>query len=294
MLPNLLIIGTPKSGTTTLKHALKQHSDIFFASETKMQEPHFLTYKTEVWPKWAVQTQKEYEDLFNGARRQSIRAEKSTWYLYSKHSAEFAKELLPEVKAIAILRNPVERAFSAFQFNRQHGWEVRDDFMRALIHEDILAETSRGPYKLYSRAGFYFEGLSRWQHSIRNENVKVLIFDDLKQDFRSELKNVFEFLNVSDKSASIADMPPQNVSVAVRSGRLVRLRKQLAWAKRVLPGFVCERIAESLDGLNAPNDQPKMSKEASRYLAQKHENDVALLSELLQRDLHDIWLKKYL
>lgn len=293
ILPNLLIIGAPKSGTATVKYALKSHPEVFFAPDNPSKEPHFLTYSSEGWPSWAIRHQVDYERLFEQSDSYSVRAEKSTWYLYSKGSAKLAAELLPEVKAIALLRNPIQRAFSAFQFNRQHGWEQESNFLKALQNEPGVPEFSPAPDKRYSSAGLYFDGLRRWQEALGAHRVKTIIFDDLRDDTKSQLSSVCEFLGVSDCAEQLASMPAQNKTNSVRSSRLVNLKRQFKWTKRLMPGAFAKTLSGTVDTLNKQNDKPKLEDEAAEFLYRRHREDIEKTSKLLGCDLVDKWFSDF-
>lgn len=293
MLPNFLIIGAPKSGTTSIKASLKAHPDVFMAPDSPSREPHYLTYASEGWPRWAIKSEDAYASLFSTYEGQSIRAEKSTWYLYSQKSASFAAEILPNPKALAILRNPIERAFSAFQFNRQQGWDGNERFQAALIKEQSIKEFDPAPDRMYSKAGFYSEAIRRWTAALDSQNVLTLIYDDIKQDYGSQLKAIFDFLEISDQSDSITRLPSQNITKPVRSGTLVKTKKKLRWIKSMLPEPVHRRLVKRIDSLNTRSKAVKIPLESARHLAVTHEADVAALSEHLDRDLVKLWIDPY-
>src|ERR1700753_3266246 len=136
ILPNFLIVGAAKSGTTSLFHYLKQHPDIFLP---EFKEPHFFVsalVKNKVYS-W-IEEKQEYENLFAGASAYHKRGEASVTYLY------YYKIAIPNIlsllgrstKIIVILRNPVERALSAYNYTyKNNPSENNPSFEKALEFE---------------------------------------------------------------------------------------------------------------------------------------------------------------
>jgi len=128
-IPNFLIIGAAKSGTTSLYHALKQHPKIFMSP---VKEPNFfaleggeLNYpQGTVDPRYLAQcitTKEEYNQQFEGVSNEIAVGEASPIYLYHPQAPVRIKNCLPNVKIIVILRNPIERAYSNFLHHIREG-----------------------------------------------------------------------------------------------------------------------------------------------------------------------------
>ncbi|MDY7020400.1 MAG: sulfotransferase, partial [Cyanobacteriota bacterium] len=84
-MPNFLMLGTPKAGTTAIYNYLKQHPQIYMPP---FKEPHFFSFEGEQKPHWGIQTLEDYQALFQEATSEQIIGEASTWYLYSQTAAE--------------------------------------------------------------------------------------------------------------------------------------------------------------------------------------------------------------
>lgn len=178
-LPNMLIIGAPKSGTTSLYQYISGHPQVYMSP---IKEPFFfasdngrLDYPgTQVLLPFgaSITTPNAYEALFAGATSQHcIIGEASATYLYNSNTPARIKRLIPSVKMIAILRHPVERAFSQFMDNRRDGREPMLDFARALAVED---ERIRRGWRLtvhYRAMGFYFQQLTRYYSLFPKEQI---------------------------------------------------------------------------------------------------------------------------
>jgi hypothetical protein len=146
--PNFLINGAPKCGTTSLKHYLNDHPQIYLPEG----EPHFFTYVAEGRPHYGVGTVEEYVRLFEEADPDQMWGEKSSWYLYSGTAAEQIQRRAPDTKCIAILRQPVDRAHSHWAFQIQNDWETLG-FREALAAEQERIEDGVFWAKHYMRVG---------------------------------------------------------------------------------------------------------------------------------------------
>ena len=108
MLPNFLIIGAARAGTTTIYNHLKDHPDVYLPAQ-KRPEPHFFLKESEY-----ARGISYYEERFFSARRdERAVGEASTSYLFGQQVPKRIRAALPGVKLICVLRNPVERAFSS-------------------------------------------------------------------------------------------------------------------------------------------------------------------------------------
>src|SRR4051794_34967159 len=111
MLPNFLIIGAAKAGTTSLYHYLRQHPDVYMST---IKEPNYFCFEEQL-PEYApVRTLAEYESLFDGASSQPAVGEASTQYLNSAAAPRRIANILPNVRLIVSLRNPADRAYSSY------------------------------------------------------------------------------------------------------------------------------------------------------------------------------------
>ena len=139
-MPNFLVIGAAKSGTTALYHTLKQHPQIFMSP---VKEPHFFAFEgerpvycgpgdRELFNPRVVFRLEDYVRLFDGLRAQTAVGEASVQYLMrSDAAAARIRQHIPRAKLIAILRQPADRAYSHYIMLRSQGLE-RLSFTQAL------------------------------------------------------------------------------------------------------------------------------------------------------------------
>ncbi|MDB9526427.1 sulfotransferase domain-containing protein [Oscillatoria sp. CS-180] len=187
-LPNFLIIGAQKSGTTWLAKNLKQHPDIFIPSG----EIHFFAKEQFIngidW----------YEKHFSERTTEKVVGEKSTSYLWLSRSPEIPQNILsqlPDVKLIAVLRNPVNRAISAFT----HHWSlgrvppsIDIDEVFSGRHDDIVKKFG------LLQMGMYYSNLKNYYSAFPKNQLLILIFEeDIIQQPEQTMSRVTQFLGIN-------------------------------------------------------------------------------------------------
>lgn len=204
LLPNFLIVGAAKAGTTSLFHYLRQHPDVFMP-QTK--EANFFLgagdrVVREVDPDGQsrsvskINSLSDYQALFTGAITAKARGEASPKYLYYPGTAQRIKSVIPNTKIIVILRHPVDRAYSDFLHQIRDGQEVVTDFATALREEPRRIEKGWNSKYHYRSRGFYFEQLSRYYATFDPANIHVYLYEDLQKDPANLMRRIFCLLDV--------------------------------------------------------------------------------------------------
>lgn len=197
--PTFLIIGAARSGTTTLYHHLQQHPDIFLPAD-KRPEPHFFL-KTKEYAKGIDYYCDRY---FSDVGTAKAIGEASTSYLFQPYVPARIREHLPDVRLVAILRDPISRAFSNYRRTVSSGLDklsfddaVRTEGDRQLElrsrGDDDLAEIAPFAYLGRSR---YFEQLARYLEMFDPAQLLVLFTEDLEADPVSLVQRVYGFVGV--------------------------------------------------------------------------------------------------
>ncbi|MBI4750976.1 MAG: sulfotransferase [Acidobacteria bacterium] len=209
-LPNFLIIGAPKCGTTSLHFYLQQHPSLFMPV---LKEPNFFSdipprnqYSGQMLEyydrRFPIQSFQAYQALFDQAKEHQAIGEASIAYLSENRAAERIYQVLPEVRMIVILRNPVDRAFSSFQMclRRQ---QLAESFEDALAKE----ETRRSEGWLWGHNfmwnGLYATHLETFFKLFPRDQFLILFFEDLQKSPQETLKTIFHFLKID--STVVAD-----------------------------------------------------------------------------------------
>ena len=201
-LPNFLIVGASKGGTTSLYYYLMQHPDIFLSKEVK--ESYFLCGLTkesypDVGVKYAINHVSDftsYRRLFESANNVKRIGEICGAYLYFYDKTILRiEQYLGDVKIIISLRNPVERAYSNYLHHKREGWE------NLSFEEAITAESERMTQGMwwafyYVDVGYYYKQVKAYIDAYGKDNVKVFLLDDLRNSPHDVLRDIFSFLSI--------------------------------------------------------------------------------------------------
>jgi len=211
-LPNFLIIGAQKAGTTALYKYLNQHPEIYMSPD---KEPKYFAFKGDKNIIFPYRTLDQYEALFRKVTDEKAIGEASTIYLESNIAAERIAQTIPLAKMIAILRNPLERAYSAYIFRTREGRETRNDFSKVLQDEiDIIRNNQHKT--LYLTRGFYAQQIERFYAQFPTEQIKLFLFEDFVNDISGVLVEIYRFLGV-DVTFSANTKQKYNVSAIPRN-----------------------------------------------------------------------------
>lgn len=301
-LPNFLIVGAGKSGTTSLDNYLKQHPKLFLSP---VKEPNFFAYEKidlNTLDKDAVQHYHDsvtdinsYYELFSTSNEEQLLGETSNTYLVVEGAVDSIKSHIPEVKVIAILRQPTERLYSRYLHL------AREDRLPTKNFEDVLDKSSLWWVRNdLVKEGWYYKNLSRFFDQFPKDQIKVYLTEDLKSDPQKVLSDIFEFLNVEDfdkidfsvnfnKSGFIKNKAYDNVL-----GHNSMIKKGL---KSLIPKKLYSKIKEIMwlqKGVNNLRDynlsQPKLDKELKKKVTNDiYKEDILKLEKLIGRDLSH-WL----
>ena len=218
MLPNLFVVGAAKSGTTSLQRYLAQHPDVFMCP---VQEPNYFAFAGGL-PDFAgpdlpgadarlrrrllqeryafsIVDASAYQRLFRRARRRPVCGDCSPAYLAAPAAATRIRGLVPEARIVAILRNPVDRAYAKFLQMRRDRAEPLTSFAEALAAEPGRERQGWAPTWLYARRGFYHRQLEPFFRHFGADRVRVILYDDLERDPASCMRTLFEFLGLDPK-----------------------------------------------------------------------------------------------
>ncbi len=298
-MPNFLIIGNGKSGTTSLYHYLKQHPEVYMSP---IKEPHFFSFEGESPTSFSgpgdeefmsrkVTDLEEYRRLFAGASDEKAIGEASQTYLGNPKAPDRIRHYIPEAKLIAILRNPVDRAYSAYLHLVRNGQEWLD-FARALREEEARIKANWNDIWHYKRGGFYHAQLTRYYDLFDQDQIRVYLYEDLKEDPVGTMQSIFRFLGVDD--AFVPDTSVRyNVSGIPKSRALKTFVEKPNPLKTAIKPLFTEglrrRIAENLRHRNLAIPPP-MPEDVRKELPEAYREDILKLQDLIGRDLSG-WLR---
>jgi hypothetical protein len=273
MLPNFLLIGAMKCGTTSLADQLTVHPDIFVSDP---KEPHFFAWNQH-WERgieW-------YESLFRDAEAAKAVGEASTTYTMHPVAPDVPPRIaqtLADVRFLYIVRHPIDRLVSHYM----HRWYEGNtsNSLEAAIESDtqLLA---------YSR---YHYQIQQYLPHFPPDRFLVLVFEEFTADPVAVHQQVYRFLGV-DPSFVPGERPPKNVTdQKVRHGPWVRAARHIPFlrpiANTLFPATLRRRFVE-LGGKRKP--RPEMSKALYDKLVDDLRPDIEGLSDFTRRDFRKIW-----
>lgn len=298
-LPDFIIVGAARSGTTSLYHYLKQHPHVFMSPQHK--EPRFFLYfenppqniKESVYKgnKSILWRFEDYVKLFEIAKDFQIIGEASVSYLYYfdntiQHIKSVYGERCKELKIIAILRNPVERAYSHYYFLLRKGRQ-RLSLEEAVNMYIDGKNIQKGWNTDYIGYGLYYKMIKAYLDEF--PNMKVCFFEDLKKP-NELMRDLFEFLGISldfriktDLRVSVSGIPKNNVL----SNMIYKINNCI---KHIVPeksklSLIVLRDSILRKILDKPEEDNKLREKIVDILSP----DIKKLQELLNKDLSQ-WL----
>jgi hypothetical protein len=257
MLPDFLLGGAAKGGTTALAEMIGEHPEVFVADR---KESHFMLFDgqapaffgpgdDELVRDFIITARDEYERLFERAGSAKAVGEASVFYLYRPESFVHARELIGDrLKVVLVLRDPAARAFSG------HAHLVRDgreelSFAEALECEDDRVAAGWEYIWHHRRLGAYHRQVQALYDAVGSERVLILRHEDLVDDPVGTCGRTFEFLGV-DASFRPTWIPFQNPGGRPRSRTIVRLMHHATLARPVaralIPGPVRRQLRERI------------------------------------------------
>ncbi|WP_055682158.1 sulfotransferase family protein [Jannaschia rubra] len=305
-LPDFIIGGAPKCGTTSLHFILGQHPDIglpdneiaFFDADDPIVHPDFL-FVEDGRLEWfdvretAPQSLEWYASRFAPFRDAQAVGEDSTTYLFSAAAPERIHSLLPEVKMIFLLRDPVQRAYSQY-------WHLIRTARLACSFEEALTEHSS-----IILGSTYAPHLRRYLASFGRDQVKVQVFEDFTRDKQGSIDDVTDYLGVPRMTLSDAQTW-FNRSTYPQKPRLHRMANRIG--RRIVAGRyrnhmgkrsgLRQKIGNKLEynwfhrvnpRLLTAVRPPPMRADTAAYLTQHLSARNAGLSDLLGRNLSRVW-----
>lgn len=265
-LPNFLIIGAPKAGTTTLFDYLADHPQAY---GPPLKELYFFSVGWEKGVEW-------YRRQFRKAGRALAVGEATPTYLYREDALLRMRELVPDVKLVAILREPVDRAYSDYWYMVQLG--EKRSFEEAIRQE--MAGESLERRVGYLEAGRYVHHLRRVAELFPRENLLVLLMDDLRSDPDATYSALCEHLGIDPTFRTRKTTRARNPAYELRWPAL----RHLAWRLRL--GRRAPWLFRRLEAINRkPISYPKMDPAMRAKLKAFYAEDNAALAAWLGRDL---------
>jgi hypothetical protein len=291
--PDFFLMGAPKAGTSALHSALAAHPRLFLSP---VKEPKYYMCGDSPPPayrgpgdahsnqEWIWQRER-YLALFDQAPEGVLRGESTPFYLYNRDARRRIAADNPDARLIAVLRDPVDRAYSNWMHLWMDGLEPRADIVEAVSHEQQRIDAGWAPFWHYRGLGMYGRQVKDLYDHFPREQVLLLRYRSLVDEPDQVLNRVFGFLGV--EGADIEAIPSDNSRPFVRDGVRARALGPViragAAAGQFLPPQVWRTVSKPLiSQLHKGGDssRPKLTPEQRELLLAPHLEDIALLEEL--------------
>ena len=292
-LPNFLIVGAQKAGTTSLYKILDQHPQVFFPS---LKEPHFFDWHYQKGLEWYAQT------YYGGVEQEMMIGEATPNYLYEERAIRrIEQDLGKDLKLIISLRNPVDRAFSHYQMIKRRGYEKKT-FTEAIQIEKIRKEKYQAHPKLPIRSRFnyiersqYYPHVKRYLDCFGKENILLIIFEeDFLENRALLISKIQEFLQLpyQELSADIHANEAKEYKHRFLNLLLYRKAHPLHKMYRRLPVFFRKKLETYLKHhATYKNPEKKIPIQQKKELINTYFwEDILKLETLIGRKL-DVWKK---
>ena len=300
-LPQFVIAGAPKAGTTALHAALTTHPGLYLSP---VKEPKY--YLTDGRPpprsrqrgpgdahsagEW-VWRREQYLGLFAAAPEDAVRGESTPFYLYDRAAHARLAADVPDVKVVVVVRDPVDRAWSNWVHLRADGLEPEADFLTAVRLEERRVADGWAPFWHYRGLGGYGGQLRDLYRHVPRERVSLLRYRQLVDRPRETLDRVSDFLGVAPGVAHT--VPPENVKPYVADGARYRALSRAVRAGAALGAYappqvwrqVSRPLIAALHAGRSP--RPAVPVEVRREVLAPLLPDIALLEELTGESFAD-------
>lgn len=273
-LPDFVICGEAKCGTTTLWQMLSRHPQVYFPEE---KELHFFSSYADHSGigRYESGGLEHYRALFSGARPEQRCGEATPNYLFDEGACRRMGSVLPAARLVFILRDPIERAWSHYWHQVRRGNE-RLGFEDALEQEAARMATGDADARQrfsYASRGRYIDGLRRYEQTFSRQALCVVFLEDMRHDAQGVLRQVCAHLGVaSDGAAGLTSLPHANKASFPRWPVLDQLTRGLRrWAEARGPAVagLAKRIGLATRPLRVYSGMPRL-REQTRAELRRH------------------------
>lgn len=298
--PDFFLIGAPKAGTSALHRALQAHPQLFLS---KVKEPKYYMCGDSPPPaykgpgdahsnqEWIWQRER-YLDLFAARPPGALAGESTPFYLYNRDARRRIAADRPDALLIAVLRDPVDRAYSNWMHLWMDGLEPESDILRAVAEEGRRLNRGWAPFWHYRGLGMYGRQVADLFDHFPREQVLLLRYRELVDDPAAVVAKVTEFLGVDPLEA--ADIPSDNSRPFVRDGVRTRTLGTVirlgAKAGQFAPPQVWRKASRPLiTRLHTGGDsnRPALSVDQRAQLLEPFLPDIELLERVTGEDFSD-------
>ena len=278
----VFVIGVPKAGTTTLASLLRQHPDILVSN------PKETLFHIRDYSKGVNYFLNQYFDLNSKA---NLFCEMSISNMYfSESTAQIIHNDFPNAKLIALLRNPIYRAFSDYRDNVRKGNE------NLSFENTFLTEEKRIKFdkyysfdtRIYFRKGLYYEQLQRFLRYFDKEQIRIYQYEEFYENIKFYLNDIFSFIGVS-KLENININIKKNVGKYEPRSKLFHFLINGQYplkisTKKIIPKSIYRRLGKYIAEINLKEyNKKEISPDFIKILNNYYKEDVKKLEKEFNR-----------
>lgn len=299
MFPNFLIVGVAKGGTTSLYYYLLQHPEVqipkketfyfikdFYEKANNNTQPFYRDRSKIIF------TEEDYHHLYEKCNAKAVGEVSTCYYYFHEIAVPRIRQKLGDIKIIFILRNPVERAFSGYNFFKR-------DLFETLTFEEALKDEESRKLQLwdfmwyYASLGFYSKAVRAFMNHFTQ--VKIFLYEELEQNPEQFMKELYGFIGVDTSfipdvkvKYNISDSQGENFwfKYFIKNNTARRFLKPLVL--KILPDQTKRR--EIKHKLRQKSDKKELiSKKFREKLKNYYRSDILELQKIINKDLSN-WL----
>jgi hypothetical protein len=289
MIPNFLIVGAPKCGTTAMWRYLHQHPEIYLSQRKDL---HFFGSDLDFLKRQRF-SKDEYLSHFEQSNQKAI-GEASVWYLYSQNAAKEIFEYNPKMKIIIMLRDPVQMIYAHYTQMKFNGLGDEDlsTFEEALEAETDRKNGLRIPKHCPLTCTLFYREIAkvatqieRYQNIFPKEQILFLFQEDMKTNMAELYRNTLHFLDVD--TIFSPDFARVNTHKEVRFELLRKvIGKTPQRVKDKIPQRPRTMVSKAIRKYNSKHAERKtLSPETDVMIRKELDGEIQKLSEICKRDL---------
>lgn len=296
---DFVIIGGQKSGSTFIQEVIAEHPQVYLPKGeiTYLEDPDYQQGGLDKL--WQLFENQDESKTWGIKRPNLLGCDKCPERIYQG---------LDNPKLIVILRDPIERAVSAYYHYINNGFlppYPLEEGMKALLENKLQSKYPRS--KEILKFGFYYQHLSNYFRAFAKDQVLVLTYDHLKKNKKEVIRQVYSFLNVEENFIPIQSLnsTPQKVIYSMPRQKFLRLSNKYKWSynaentrlenkeQNVFEKGICYLIRQADQVILSKvfdNEKPTISSHLEQQLYEVYKKDINNLEKLLNEDLSS-WKK---
>jgi len=270
-----------KAGTTSLYEYLSKVPEIYMSPK---KEPRYFSVNDEDPAVISIREKQEYLDLFHNVVDEKIIGEASPTYIYDSEAPKLIHKVSPNARILISLRDPIQRAYSAYFHQKRNGITNSESFHQVL--EKVMNNKKVRPRinRIFSD-GLYYESIKRYLDIFGKDQVKIIFFDDLIKNTLTTMNKIVKYLGLNFVFEN-SDFEVHNPYVISKNELITNTLRDHQGFKKILRKFIPSSTREKINkAMFVYEEKPKMDENDRKTLIKFYTEDVLKVKKLLGKDL---------